>query len=169
MARDHARLQTAIWRNPEFRALSVSAQHTYFACLSQESLTYVGVLDYFPGRIAALAAGQTPAKVERSIKELESSRFILVDRETTELLIRTYVRHDGVLGRLNMGKATARALSKVISLPIRSAIQSELAKLYREGKHANGFAGIGALHPEELALITAMASTMASPMESGVA
>lgn len=169
MARDHGRIQTAIWRDPEFRALSGAAQSTYFTCLSQESLTYAGVLDYFPGRIANLSKDGTEAKVERAVKELEAARFLVVDRTTAELLIRSFVRHDGVLDRENMGKATVRALVKVISLPIRSAIQSELARLYQERPGLSGWKGFAALHPEELAMVTAMASQMELPMTSGVA
>lgn len=167
MARDHARLQTAIWRQEDYRAHTVDAQWAYEALMSQEALTYAGVIDYRPGRIAALASDMTPPRVTRAIKSLEKSRHVIVDRQTEELLIRTYVRHDGVMDRENMGKAVGRALARVVSLHVQAAVIDELARLFGEKPALRGFVGIADLYPDVMDRVTAMSSTMPFPMASG--
>jgi len=166
MARDHARIFTSIWRDTDFRALTVDAQHTYLAIVSQEALTYAGVLDYRPGRLAALSKDATARRVEAAVKTLERLRFVVVDRETEELLARSYVRHDGVMDRVNMGKAVARAMNKVVSMPLYGAVIDELARLYREKPNLAGFHGLGDLNPDAMARVEAMASTIPLPMAS---
>lgn len=168
MARDHARIKTSRQRDTDWRALSAGAQWTYDAITTSEALTYVGVIDYRPGRIAALANGQTAKKVDAAVRELEDRRFVVVDWQTEELLIRTYVRHDGVLARINMGKAMGRSLAKVVSLDIREAIMSELARCFREDQKAQGWVGFAELFPDDMAVVQAMASAMPLRIASGM-
>lgn len=167
MARDHARIKTSIWRDEDFRGLSPDAQLLYLTLVSHPALTRVGVLDFRPGRLAALAAGNTVRRVNAATKSLELSRFVIVDRKTEELLVRTHVRHDGVLDRVNMGKAVGRALEQVTSGHIRGAILTELARYYEVNPTAAGWVGLGELYPDELAMVSAMSSTIPLPMQSG--
>lgn len=166
MPRDHARIQTAIWRDGDWRSLPLEAQWVYKALTSQEALSYAGVIDYRPGRIAALATNVTARKIEAAVKTLEAEKFVIVDRLTEELLVRTYVRHDGVMDRTNMGKAVARALAKIVSLDLRAAVLSELARLYTDRPGLAGFGGIAELDPDAMTEIQAMASAMPSAMQS---
>lgn len=163
MARDHARIKTAIWRDEDWRALTPDAQWLYQAMTSQQALTYVGVLDWRPGRFAALAHGMTTRRVEKAAAELVARRFVVVDEQTEEALVRTYVRHDGVLDRANMGKAVARALQNVISMKIRQAILIELGRIYEESPRLAGWAGIADLFPDVMTDVTSMASVMPLP------
>ena len=48
MARDHARIQTAIWNDPDWRKLDQGAQHLYWMLASSPDLSYCGRLDYIP-------------------------------------------------------------------------------------------------------------------------
>jgi hypothetical protein len=169
MARDHARIKTSIWRDPDFRDLTMGSQWLYITILSQEKLSRAGVIDYRPGRIAALAKGHPASRVEADTLTLQRGRFILVDKQTEELFVRSYIRHDGVLDRVNMGKSVARALAEVVSFKIRSAAIDELSRLYIEQPNMPGFEGIGELYPEVMEQVLAMASTIPLPMASGVA
>lgn len=166
MPRDHARIQTARARDEDWRGITLEAQWAYDAIITQEALSYAGVIDYRPGRIAALAKNATPKKVESAIALLEAERYVVVDRLTEELLVRTYVRHDGVLDRVNMGKAVGRALAKVVSLDIRAAVINELARVFQERPTLAGFHGIRELYPEVMDRVEAMASTIPFPMAS---
>ena len=168
MPRDHARIQTARWRDGDWRGLPVDAQWTYDTILSQDGVSYVGVIDYFPGRIAALAKGMTARRVEAAVRVLEDERFVVIDRDTSELLARTFVRHDGVLARVNMGKAMGRALAKVVSLDVRQAILDELARCYRDDMKAAGWDGFAELYPDDFETVAAMASRMPLRMASGM-
>lgn len=160
MARDHARIQTRIWNDRDFRDLTRDAQHMYFTLTSQPALSYCGVMDWWPGRLAQLAKDSDEATVYAAVKELLDGRFVLLDAETSELLIRTYVRHDKVLERVNMGKACGRALERVVSLELRDAVIQELARLYKDDKTLLGFQGIKALYPTEYQTVTSMALAM---------
>lgn len=164
MPRDHARIQLSIWDQPDWRALDATAQHTYWMLLTQPRLSYCGVLDYFPGRLATLADGLTQSKVKTAVRQLERARFVVVDRETDELLIRTYVRHDGVLDRVNMGKAVGTAIEKVTSQAIRGAICKELARHLSANDALAGWIGLRATSPKAFDMTSAMASAMESGM-----
>jgi len=142
MARDHARIQVAIWRNRGFRALTRDAQYLYLTVVSQPGLSYCGVLDWRPSRIAALSADGDEAAIVSALSELVERRFIHVDESTEELAVRTYMKHDGVLNRVNMGKAAGRALDVVVSLVIRDEILGELARFYRKQPELAGWAGL---------------------------
>jgi hypothetical protein len=169
MARTHARLLTRIWGDEDFRALPVAAQHAYFTILSQPTPTIsnAGVLDYRAGRLGALAADNTAKKLEAAVARLERGRFILVDRDTEELMVRTFIRHDGVLNLPNMGKSCADAFGRVVSIPIRSAIISELGRLYGDEPKLRGWSGWADRHPDEFDRIVAMSSTIPLPIASG--
>lgn len=170
MARDHARMQTALWRpESDFRSLTVDAQWAYELLCQQDGLSYAGIIDYRPGRFAALAKDATPAKVKLAIRKLEGARFVVVDRDTEELLVRSYVRHDGVMDRTNMGKAVGRALLRVTSTKLHGAILSELARLYADKPTLAGFIGFADVCPDAMERVSAMSSTMPLPITSGKA
>ena len=160
MARDHARLQTRIWTDCDFRSLTRDAQHMYFTLTTQPALSYCGVMDWWPGRLAQLAKDADEATVFDAVKHLIDTRYIELDPETSELLVRSYVRHDGVLDRINMGKACGRALEKVVSLDLRDTVIRELARLYKEKPYLPGFKGIEELYSTEYQTVTSMALGM---------
>lgn len=160
MARDHARIKTRIWSDPDFLALKVAEQHAYFLLVSNPGLSRCGVMAYIPGRFDHLAADLTPAKFRGAVAGLRASRFVLIDERTQEMLLRSYVRHDGVLDRVNMGKATGTAFEAVVSHDIRRAIGDELARLMKDDPDLPGWVGLAATSP--------IAHTMARGLESGM-
>jgi hypothetical protein len=160
MARDHARIQCAIWRDKDFRHLTGPAQHVYFTLVSQPTLTYCGVMDWWPNRLASLSRKTEEADIFASIQELMDAKFVLLDVETSELLVRTYVRHDGVLIRKNMGKAMGRALEKVVSLEVRRIVLDELARMYREDPKLAGWDGFSELYAGDFKEVVSIASGM---------
>jgi hypothetical protein len=162
MARDHARIQTAIWDDPDFLALKVAEQHAYFMLVSNLGLSRCGVITFIPARFEHLASDLTAAKLRKAIDGLRSSRFALVDQRTQEILVRSYVRHDGVLDRLNMGKATGTAFEAVVSADLKAAIGVELARHMKDKPDLQGWEGLAATSPTA----HAMACGMACPMES---
>ena len=154
MARDHARVKTSIWNDPDFLELKISEQHCYLALMSNKGLSYCGVIDYVPGRFAYLAADMSQAKFKTAVAGLIKTRFVIVDQDTQELLLRTYVRHDGVLARVNMGKATGTAFEAVVSVQLRAAIGRELRQYMKDEPDLPGWAGLAEASP----LAHAMAS-----------
>lgn len=160
MPRDHARVKTSIWDDPDFLRLKVAEQHVYLAMMSNKALSYCGVLDYIPSRFDHLAADLTPAKFTKAVNGLRENRFVVIDERTQELLLRSYVRHDGVLDRVNMGKAVGSAVEAVVSRRIRDAIGRELRRLLKDRPDLPGWIGLSTTSP--------MAHAMASGMESSM-
>lgn len=96
MARTHGQILVTIWGDPEFTARSSAAQRVYMMLTSQLKLSMVGVLDYKPHRWAQYAPDTTVEDIENAVQELADHRFVVVDRDTDELLVRTIVRYDGI-------------------------------------------------------------------------
>lgn len=163
MARDHARVITAIWDDPDWRKLDQAAQHTYLMLASNKDISYCGVLAFVPGRFVDSVAGLTEIKFKSSIRLLEKRRYIVVDRKTQELLVRSFVRHDKILARRNIGNACARALGRVHSTSVREAVIHELARLYLEDSSREGWFGFKDFD----AMAFDMTCAMAFDMESG--
>lgn len=162
MARDHARIHTAIWDDPDFLALKVAEQHAYFMLVSNLGLSRCGVITYIPARFEHLAADLTTARLRKAVDGLRTNRFAVIDDRTQEILVRSYVRHDGVLDRVNMGKATGTAFETVVSAELRAAIGVELARHMKEKPELLGWTGLAETSPTA----HAMACGMACPMES---
>ena len=160
MAR-HTRVQVTIWDDEDFLALRSPEQHAYFALMSNKGLSRCGVIDYIPSRFERLARDMTVAKFRTAVTGLRDARFVVIDEHTQELLVRTHIRHDGVLDRVNMGKACGTAFQAVVSDGIQRAIGQELARLMVERPELPGWIGLAATSP--------MAHAMASGMESGMA
>lgn len=161
MARDHARVKTSIWDDPDFIALRVNEQHLYLALMSNKGLSRAGVVDYIPSRFDKLAADLTAPKFIRAISGLSAARFVVLDERTQELLLRSYVRHDGVLDRVNMGKAVGTAFEAIVSVRIRRAIGDELARLMKDEPDLAGWTGLAATSPNAHAMACGMDSSMA--------
>lgn len=164
MARNHARIFTRIWQDPDFRALTVDAQHAYLATVSSPALSYVGVMDYIPQRLAGLAVGHTLRRATAALTLLDQKRFIVVDHDTAEMCVRSLVRHDRILERVNMGKATARAFGKVMSLPIREALIEELGRVYAEDQNLQGWTGVKEIDPDLMGDVIDSAARMSGVM-----
>lgn len=163
MARDHARIKVAIWADPEFRALGWQQQYAFFMLLSQPRVSYCGVLEYLPRRYASMAADLTVDEVEKSIGGLQEKRFVLLDQDTEELLIRSYVRHDELLKMANPAKAMAKDYAQVLSAGHRDAILGELQRAYVDAPQMKGWEGINDVAPGLFDQVTRTAFPNGSP------
>src|SRR5699024_11910345 len=93
---------------------------------------YSGRCDCRPGRVAKMRDDATRADIERAGMALQSKRFILIDEETEEVLIRSYIRHDGVLKQPNLAVSFVNAYGAAASPEIRMLIIHELKRLVSE-------------------------------------
>ncbi len=119
-----------MWADGDFRRLSVYAQWLYMALLSHPTLSYAGVADWRPGRIAAFSEAGEQADVVEAANELMRGRFILTDEDTEEVLVRSFVKHDGLLKQPKLTVSMCNAFAAVASTPIREVIAFELQKLH---------------------------------------
>jgi len=88
------------------------------------------VADWRPKRLATLASGRTPADVEAAASELIEGLYIVTDEDTEEVLIRSFMKHDGLLQKPNVAKAMVKAYDQVYSLTLKGVIVHELNKLH---------------------------------------
>ena len=128
MARDHARINLAIWNDDDFLDLPPLAQHLYLVLWTHPDLSYAGVVDWHPSRLAARSKGWTAEDVALAGKCLESRLFIVIDEETQECLIRSWARWDGLLKQPIMAVSFAKARAAVASRTIRGVIVHEARK-----------------------------------------
>jgi hypothetical protein len=132
VARDRANLRIDLWADEDWRKLSMGAQHLYMLILSHSTLNYAGVADWRPGRLAALTSGRTPDDIRRDAQELSGASFIYADEMTEEVLIRSFLRHDGVIKHPRLHVSMAKDYAGISSDDIRAFIAFEAQKLHGE-------------------------------------
>lgn len=129
MPRDHARILIRIWADDDFTALTERAQLYYLRLISQEHINRAGVLDLHPRRWARLATDGGLATCREALRELEQARFIVIDEDTEELLVRSFMRNDGIVRQPNVFKNALNAARQVQSRRLREEIADELRRM----------------------------------------
>lgn len=127
MARDHARVNVAIWGDPNFRGLPPAAQHLYLLLWTSPDLSYCGVHDWRPGRLTGLASGWSRQEVETAAMCLRARHFLVVDDDTEEALIRSWIRWDGLMKQPRMAISCITAYASVASETLRRVLVHQLA------------------------------------------
>lgn len=129
MAHEYAKVNVAIWGDQEWKGLCRDEHWLYFLLWTHPKTNAAGVADWRPGRLAAFAADTTAKDVERIARGLQLKRFILVDEESEEVLIRSYLKHDQRMKQPNAAVSVANAYSGTASGPIQRVIVYELKRL----------------------------------------
>lgn len=124
----YSRTKTTIWTDRDFTALPAHAQRTYWLILSQAELSLCGVLQPAFKRWARFARDTSLEDVEQAAKELSEAQFIVIDDETDELLVRTFVRHDLALQSDNSVVGMSKAFEAIHSKVLRKVVLEELRK-----------------------------------------
>ena len=145
MARDHGRIRLDIWADEDWRELPSPSQWLYLHLLTSPSLNFCGVTDWRPARIAAVTAELTADDVEYAASFLEEGEFLIIDRITEEALIRSFVRHDGLLRSPNVTKAMVKAHGAIGSAIIRAVIVGQLHIILEKQPDLAGWKSIGNL------------------------
>lgn len=123
----YVKLLRSIWQDSEFLALPASPQRVYMLLMSQPDISHCGILPLTPGRWGHLAADTDADSVRRDIHILmqparTTAPFVLVDDGTEELLVRSYTKYDEGYRVPNGRIALARAIERVMSVPLRQAV-----------------------------------------------
>lgn len=128
MTRRFARIELFIWADPDFRALSEAAQRLYFLLLTSGSLDMCGVGDWREKRLVKLSSDSTITGLRKSAWELGKRRFIAIDVDTDEVLVRSFVRHDGVLESPNSTRAMVKDFSTISSHTLMEIVMDEVRR-----------------------------------------
>lgn len=129
MARSYAQVFTRIWNDEDFKARSPKAQWLYLLLLSQPNLNSAGVLPLQIRRWATLSEPATEETVRAGLEELARTRYVLVDEDTEEVLLRSFIRNDGLWRQPNMLKAALRDVAGTLSPVLRAELRVELERL----------------------------------------
>lgn len=129
MSRDYAHTNTTIWQDGDWRALPYPAQHLYNMLWTHPSLNYCGVADWRPARLVPLAGGLSLDLIENLADCLEARHFIVRDEESEEVLLRSWVRWDGLMRKPRMAISWVKAYAETASNTIRGVVVHEGRKL----------------------------------------
>lgn len=140
MAREYARWNVTASGDDDWRALPWAAQWLYKTLWDHPKLTYCGVLDWRPGRIAAAAAGMDAATVRSLAQCLEARLFVVIDEDTEEMLIRSWARFDGLMRQPRMAVSFATAFAAVESATVRGVLVHEARKIREREPELAGWA-----------------------------
>jgi hypothetical protein len=127
--KDHARINLDIWGDEDWLDLTPPAQHLYFVLWTSPQLSYCGTGDWRPAKIAAKAKGWTPAQVEAAAAELSERLFLLIDTDTEEFILRSWMKHDGLWRTPNMAVSMANARADLASRALRGVVVFEVLKI----------------------------------------
>jgi hypothetical protein len=129
MARGHGRILTSIWEDADFLALDERGQRLYLFLISQPNLNHAGLLPLTLRRWSRKAHGLTSAELEKTLQALEAARFIVMDDDTEELLIRSFVRNDGVWKQPKVMGAMVSGALEISSWSLRNALLAEVDRI----------------------------------------
>lgn len=138
MAREFARIKLTIWNDPDFRGLSTDAQWLYFTMLTHATTNSCGVLEWREPKHSKLSSDMTVQRLRHAAWELGQAGLAAVDPETEEALVRSFVRHDGVLQSPNMSRALVREHGGIASLRIMELVSREVRRGLEENPEWKG-------------------------------
>lgn len=130
--RSHGRILVSIWRDRDFIARSVAAQRCYMMLLAQKDINNAGVQPLMVRKWAKASEETAEADIVRALNELQAHRFVCYDTDTEELLIRSFIRNDGIAKQPNVLKNALRVAPQTESPRLRAALADELDSLRRK-------------------------------------
>lgn len=129
MSRTFGKLLCTIWADPDFLALSPNAKVLYAAFVSQDDISAAGVLPLTERRWRRWIDG-TPSSVSGALDELLRGRFVVVDDDTAEVWVRSFIRHDGRLENSKLRATVTAAVANVRSLTIAAAVDNQYPDVF---------------------------------------
>jgi len=129
MARSHGRTATSIWSDTDFLALEEGPQRLYLFLLSQPDLSHAGLLPMRIKKWAAKTPSLSPGAIRDRLNTLDAYRFIVIDEDTEEVLIRTMVRNDGVYKQPKVMVRMREDAMQIESPRLRASFKVELERL----------------------------------------
>ena len=126
---EYGKLYKSAWGDRDFKALTEGEQALYQKLISQSDTSLAGVLTYAPVRWAGQTAGMTVADIESRMAGLVEKRYALVDLDTQEVLIRSYIRNDSGWRSPRTMLGVAGAVRRILSPLLRAAVSVELQRI----------------------------------------
>lgn len=132
MPREYGQLRHDLWNDDDFRALTVPAQHLYMVLVSDPKLTYCGVTGWHAGKLSQRSAENSGYHTAVAAMELADRFMIVIDEETEEVALRSFLRHEPVMSNPRLAVTMTKDFATIASNKIRASIVHELNRLKRE-------------------------------------
>lgn len=129
MARSHGRVMAAIWNDADFIAMRCSAQRMFMFLISQPDMSHAGLLPMRVNRWAKKAEDTSAKDIRDDLDYLAARRFVVVDEDTEEVLVRSYVRNDGVYKQPKVMLRLREDARQIESPDLRAVFRAELERL----------------------------------------
>lgn len=127
MARTYARVLTNIWENEQFRTLTADAKLLYLHLISRRDLSSAGHCIIRERQWATQALEGDARRATTALSELETGRYVIIDDDSGELLIRTFIRHDGGYRNPKHRRGIESAIAAIDSRTLRNIAHESLA------------------------------------------
>lgn len=126
MARTYARIDVKRGADDDWRALTLEQKAVYDFLLTHPKLSLCGSLDVKMSVWCRYAPDLDSDRLSGLLGDLEQAGFVAWDRDTDEVVIRTFVRHDGVLQNRNLGRGMWAAWQSVESETLQDFLVDNL-------------------------------------------
>lgn len=137
MARTFGKLLCTIWADDDWLTLTPNAKVLYSAFLSQPDISAAGILPWTDRRWRRWIDG-TPEAVETALTELVAARFVYADEDTSEVWVRSFIRHDGRLENSKLAASVKAAVAVIRSKMVLEAVHSEYPGVFPGGRPFDG-------------------------------
>jgi hypothetical protein len=132
VARSEARLLTEIWEDRDFLALTDSAQRLFMFLISQPDLAHSGVIALRERRWSRKSSDGNLAGIEKALTDLAAARFLVVDWDSEEILIRSLIRRDRIFKQPNVMRAAVDNVPLIESQLILRALCVEMERIRQD-------------------------------------
>jgi hypothetical protein len=151
LARQYAQIITAIWRDDDFTALPHDEQWMYLLLNTQPDISAAGVLTLAITRWAKRSPTMKPEMINELLDRLAVKRFVAIDRDTDEVLVRTFIRWDKGYSNPKRQPAIRDAINAVESESILAVLAVEVDRIALPTQwrgHADGLSDSLSAEPE---------------------
>jgi hypothetical protein len=121
----YVKVVRSIWTDEEWLGLTSTEKLIYLQLISQPNITKCGVLPFVPRRWAHMHPDMDAAGVTEVIGSLEHKGYVFVDRDTEELLVRTYIRYDEAWRQTNGTRGIQIEAQEIMSKRLLDAVVRE--------------------------------------------
>jgi hypothetical protein len=104
-------------------------QWAYFMLGTQPDISAAGMLPLTVKRWSGYAFGATPDALSDALSGLVARRFLVIDEDTEELLVRSFVKWDGGINNEKRRPVVVEAAHAIASPILRGALAKELRDL----------------------------------------
>lgn len=133
MAREYAKAWFSMFTDDDFASQPHSDKWLYMTLLGQPALNYAGVqpINMRRWRKALRDDHGVPseADIEKALIRMEHRGYVYTDDDTGEVLVRSFMRSDGIDRQPNVLKSGLRALAQIESPKLASVMLRELDRL----------------------------------------